>query len=137
MNFDLPAPGADGTGMFRSAFGDPKPASLEQLRQALDEIGISATLASVVVDHCPDDEPPFRGWSAEFCDDIQVSDEADDEGEEWETRMLNTAGFPTKEALMDVLTQVGVRTRNIHFNERDLQDVSHQVTSAIKWLTSE
>lgn len=114
MDFQLPAPGTDETGMFRSAFGDPKPANLEQLRQALDELGISATTASVLISHDPDDEPPFRGWNAEFTEDVQTADDLDDGGEDWETRMLNTAGFPTKEALMEVLTQVGVRPRNIY-----------------------
>jgi len=112
----LPPPGADETGMFRSAFGDPKPANLEQLRQALDEMGISPQIASVVVTHDPDDAPPFAGWNAEFCDDVQLSDELDDEGEEWETRMMSTVGFPTREALLEVLTQVGVRPNNITFD---------------------
>jgi len=113
-DFHLPPPGTDGTGMFRSAFGDPKPANLEQLRQALDEVGISPHVASVVITHDPDDAPPFAGWNAEFCDDVQTSDDPDDE--EWETRMVSTVGFPTREALLEVLTQVGVRSHNITFD---------------------
>lgn len=99
--------------MHRNMFGDPYPATLEQLIAAFAETAISPRLASVMINHDPDDAPPFTGWSAEFSDDVQIADDLDDDGEQWETRTFSTAGFPTKEALLEVLGAVGVRLNQV------------------------
>lgn len=85
--------------MFRNQFGEPKPANAEELREAIDDLGLKpGSCAAIIAEPDPDDKPPFVGWTAEISGD-------DEEGD---TVVLNTAGFESREALIEALSEHGI-----------------------------
>lgn len=91
--------------MFRSFFGDPKPSTLSELREAIEETNLDTSTASVWIDDSRDELSPFTGWTAELTGNTPEDDD--------EMIGLSTAGFPTREELVAALIEVGVELENI------------------------
>lgn len=104
---ELSEVGNDESGMFRSVFGDPKPANLTQMNEVLTEFDVSTKHlrdAIVGIDYS-DDEGVFAGYSA--C--ISV---IRDDGER-ELTEISTLGFKDKGELTQMLVAVGIPAHNI------------------------
>jgi hypothetical protein len=101
----MPAPGHDATGMFRSTFGDPKPANLEQLQEAVAETYLDPATAQVYIEDSREESAPFTGWTAE------ITGDSTEDPDEMVT--ISTAGFAEKGDLMKALMQIGIPLRNI------------------------
>lgn len=104
---ELKPAGTDSVGMFRSMFGDPKPQNYSQLLDALRETDINLALATIYVDDNTGEAPGsiFHGWTAEIHDDEDME------------RSLSTAGWPTKEALLNDLKCAGAIMSTVIVNE--------------------
>lgn len=85
-------PGYDADGMFRNAFGEPKPNTIEQLNAAFDELNIDTTGDMSADVSETEGEGHFKGW----CADIRATNF---DGEEVE---ISTGGWKAGKA--DLLT---------------------------------
>lgn len=100
----LTKPGLDGSGMFRSAFGEPKPRSFDQLLEAMDEMEVDLYMIDEVAITDSREEPEdtvWHGWTAEIRTDAGMDD--------W----IQTGGWPTREALVDDLIKLGIKDHQI------------------------
>lgn len=79
--------------MKRNMFGNPQPASSDEIVEALEELGWDASQCSATIEHLPDEAPPFTGWCAEIL------------GEE---DTIGTVGYPSKEVLIADLKSAGI-----------------------------
>lgn len=82
--------------MRTNRFGEPRPATLDEISQAMDMVNLLASDAQATIRDSRDEEPPFAGFTAE----ISHSETGE--------QSFETCGFPDKEALMDGLEQIGV-----------------------------
>lgn len=83
--------------MKRNAFGDPQPASAEEIEQAMDERDLQPEFAQAQIFPPSETEaPPFQGWVAEISDA--------DTGE----NRISTLGFATLAELSAVLEVAGI-----------------------------
>lgn len=94
----LATPGADEEGMFRSAFGDPRPRTLAQILEVMEEKMVDASdfYEVQITDSTGEAEDSvFHGWTADF-----LPNEGDDG--------IETGGWPTREALVADLKELGI-----------------------------
>lgn len=82
--------------MHRNHFGDPRPATFDEIETALFEIGLSAGDAYASILDSRDEDPPWTGWTAEIAHA--------DNGEP----SFATCGFADKEALIAGLNDLGI-----------------------------
>ncbi len=83
--------------MRRNYFGEPLPATAEEIIQVLDERDLQAEFAQAQIYDAQDEEEPFRGWVAEISDA--------DTGE----NRFSTLGFETRDALDAALDAAGIQ----------------------------
>lgn len=83
--------------MKRNSFGDPQPASAEEIIQALEEVDLTAEFAQAEIFDATDEEPPFAGWCAEISD-MDTGD-----------NRICTLGFETRQALDAALEAAGIQ----------------------------
>lgn len=83
--------------MYRNSANEPKPANLEQMRAAIDEVDMIPFLSQVVIySPDPDNSAPYHGWCAE----MRGTDEES-------SNSIETAGFDTRLALLSALVHCG------------------------------
>ncbi len=82
--------------MHRNRFGDPRPATFEEIETALFEVGLLADDAYATIMDSQDEVAPWTGWTA----DIAHTDNG-------EPRFA-TCGFADKEALIVGLNDLGI-----------------------------
>lgn len=78
--------------MRRNAFGQPQPATANEIVEAMNEVGLDAAFAQAEIIDGRDNEAPFNGWCAEISD----ADTGD--------CRFCTLGFATRRALDHALT---------------------------------
>ena len=80
--------------MYRTAFGDPVPANLDELVEAVSELDFDTRDATATIfDPEPDDRKIFQGYTAE----LMAQDGT----------LLATGGWETAEGLIDDLVSAG------------------------------
>lgn len=82
--------------MRTNAFGEPRPATISEIVQALDIVDLMACDAQAVIHDSRDEEAPFTGWTAE------ISHADTGEGG------FQTCGFADREGLIAGLEDVGI-----------------------------
>lgn len=82
--------------MKRNMFGEPLPATYDQIAQALDELDLPPGDATAEVFDSRDQDAPFTGWTAEIAHS--------DVGEP----RFTTCGFPDRTALVNGLRDLGI-----------------------------
>lgn len=95
--------GNDETGMFRSAFGEPKPRTEAQLVEAMLEMDVmvSDVYEIAITDSTSEPEDTvWHGWTAE----IRSEPDNDYGGD---ASWISTGGWPSREALVADLKKVG------------------------------
>ena len=83
--------------MRRNAFGQPQPATAEEIIAAMDELELEAEFAQAEIFDGRDQDAPFNGW----CADISDADSG-------ENRFC-TLGFETRSALDQTLEAAGIQ----------------------------
>jgi hypothetical protein len=82
--------------MKRSMFGEPRPATFDEISEALDEIDLLPEAAQAQICDCRDEEAPFTGFTA----DISHADLGEPS--------ISTCGFPDREELIAGLIDLGI-----------------------------
>jgi hypothetical protein len=87
--------------MIRNAFGEPRPASFDEIAEAMDEVfgfseDVNCQLAAQVFDST-DEDKPYNGFTAVIAD------------AETGEPTIQTCGFPDKEALIEGLGALGIQ----------------------------
>ncbi len=82
--------------MKRTAFGEPRPATFDEIAQALDEVDLLAADAQALVQDSREEEDPFTGWTAEISHA--------DLGEP----TFGTCGFADRDKLVSGLKALGI-----------------------------
>lgn len=105
--------GDDATGMFRTLFGEPRPRNADQFLEAMAELNISVEDmgdAEVGIDYDPN-EGVYQGYSANVM--VYLKPDYYDEDDQEEMVEFSTAGFKSRDDLIDMLIKFGVRASNV------------------------
>lgn len=90
--------------MKRSMFGNPRPKGSDEIRQAMNELGIDPAMCDVEIEH----EGSDGFGNAGYCAEIVYYPDEDDERIE-----LNTLAYERREALVNDLIDAGIHCVSI------------------------
>jgi hypothetical protein len=82
--------------MKRNFFGDPQPATFDEINEALMELDLEASDCNATIEDSTSEPAPFTGWTAEIRDN-ETGDIS-----------IQTLGFPDKAELKDGLRKLGI-----------------------------